>query len=47
MDDALEELESVVTEEIPLDGAHELLQEQILVFVGNLRHGSPAGARLT
>jgi len=42
---ALEELETIVTSEVPLDGAYPLLQEQIAVFIDNLRHGSPAGGR--
>lgn len=45
VDHALEELESIVTEEAPLVGAFGLLQEQIIVFVENLRDGSPVGGR--
>lgn len=43
--DTLEQLESVVKEEVPLDGAFRVLQEQILVFIDNLRYGSSVGGR--
>lgn len=43
--DMLEHLEAIVREEEPLDGAFPLLQEQLLVFTSNLRHGSPVGGR--
>lgn len=42
---ALEELAVIVREEVPLDGAHPLLQERILVFIDNLQYGSPVGGR--
>ncbi|MFT4229519.1 MAG: HipA domain-containing protein [Microbacterium sp.] len=43
--ETLDELQTVVAEEVPLDRAFEGLQEQILVFIGNLRDGSPVGGR--
>ncbi|PJJ61447.1 type II toxin-antitoxin system HipA family toxin [Compostimonas suwonensis] len=43
--DTLDQLESIVGEEIPLDGAYEALRPTILGFIDNLRHGEPVGGR--
>lgn len=43
--ETLDELETILREEEPLEGAFPLLQEQLTVFVDNLRDGSPAGER--
>lgn len=45
MQDTLDQLHTIITEEPPLPGAFPLLQEQLLNFVDNLRHGSPVGGR--
>jgi hypothetical protein len=41
--ETLDELQTIVREEEPLEGAFPLLQEQLQVFVDNLRYGSPVG----
>lgn len=41
----LEELHSVVQEEVPLDGAAPELPQTILGFIENLRNGRPVGGR--
>lgn len=38
IDETLDLIEAFVAREAPLDGAFPELQEQILGFVGNLRH---------
>lgn len=43
VDETLEELEAVVADETPVDGAFPGLQDQILGFVRNLRHGRSVG----
>lgn len=44
---ALDEIETIVKSEVPIEGAFPLLQEQIAVFIDNLRYGSPVGGRST
>jgi serine/threonine-protein kinase HipA len=41
--ETLDELQTIVREEEPLEGAFPLLQEQLQEFVDNLRSGSPVG----
>lgn len=41
--DTLDELDSALRDEAPLDGAYAHLQETLLSFVDNLRSGRPAG----
>lgn len=45
MQDTLEQLQTIVEEEEPLDGAFPLIQEQLLAFIDNLRYGIPVGGR--
>lgn len=44
VDETLEELRTVILDESPLDGAFPGLQDQVLGFTENLRHGRPAGS---
>ncbi len=47
IDDTIEQLAEVVRDEIPLDGANPRLQNDILMFVDNLRRGGPVGGSPT
>lgn len=44
--ETLDELQAILREEEPLDGAFPLLQKQLIAFVDNLSHGSPVGGHL-
>lgn len=47
VDDALAEIAEIVEAEVPADGAHPGLVEDIRAFTANLRAGRPAGAELS
>jgi serine/threonine-protein kinase HipA len=45
VNETLEELQTVVGEETPIDGAFPFLQEQLLAFIDNLGGGNAVGGR--